>query len=330
MKNCEISVVLELGSCKRGDSGRSKTKSIGNRFRMLSPLLPAPSPLFLLLLLLLQSLRDFTIPTALSSAATQRCTSTTAGRKSATVASATTRSRCGRGMRWPQTTLWSLAGCFDEEEKRDDRKEEDDAPAMSQAEGKASLRASREAWGGRQEGQERSEEWNRCPQLDFFFFIHFSGKKNKRENEGGILFSLLSSLFLHSAFSSKTMFIIPAAATSCAASLAASCACWSAGALGRTIASRSARLAYVLFFSVSLLLAWVLRLGAEPLVKHLPCECSRGCCCCGTGKEQRKERENAPRERNTDEEGKNVIGFVVGRRQRRLLLVDLDLFLVSL
>lgn len=68
------------------------------------------------------------------------------------------------------------------------------------------------------------------------------------------------------------MFILPAAATSCAASLAASCACWSAGALGRSIASRSARLAFVGFFSLSLLLAWVLRLGAEPLVKHLPCE----------------------------------------------------------
>ena len=193
MKNCEIIVVLELGSCKRGDSGRSKTKSIGNRFRMLSPLLPAPSPLFLLLLLLLQSLRDFTIPTALSSAATQRCTSTTAGRKSATVASATTRSRCGRGMRWPQTTLWSLAGCFDEEEKRDDRKEEDDAPAMSQAEGKASLRASREAWGGRQEGQERSEEWNRCPQLDFFFFYSLLWKKKQTRKRGRD--SFLSSLF---------------------------------------------------------------------------------------------------------------------------------------
>ena len=68
------------------------------------------------------------------------------------------------------------------------------------------------------------------------------------------------------------MFIIPAAATSCAASLAASCACWSAGALGKSIASRSARLAFVGFFSLSLALAWVLRLGAEPLVKHLPCE----------------------------------------------------------
>lgn len=68
------------------------------------------------------------------------------------------------------------------------------------------------------------------------------------------------------------MFILPAAATSCATSLAASCACWSAGALGRSIASRSARLAFVGFFSFSLALAWVLRLGAEPLVKHLPCE----------------------------------------------------------
>ena len=119
------------------------------------------------------------------------------------------------------------------------------------------------------------------------------------------------------------MFIIPAAATSCAASLAASCACWSAGALGRTIASRSARLAYVLFFSASLLLAWVLRLGAEPLVKHLPCElvesfcalslslspsllrfsllktASRGACCCVVWD---RERERKREERETHHE----------------------------
>ena len=101
------------------------------------------------------------------------------------------------------------------------------------------------------------------------------------------------------------MFIIPGAAASCAASLAASCACWSAGALGKSIASRSARLTFVGFFSFSLALAWVLRLGAEPLVKHLPCEGSR---------ERDKERERK-RER-TRREGP-LLCFVERWRRRR-------------
>ena len=71
------------------------------------------------------------------------------------------------------------------------------------------------------------------------------------------------------------MFVVPAFLTSTLASCAASCACCAAGAAGRALASRSARLAYVLFFAASLGLAWVLRLGAEPVVKHLPCEWRR-------------------------------------------------------
>lgn len=69
------------------------------------------------------------------------------------------------------------------------------------------------------------------------------------------------------------MFVLPAALTSAVASCAASCACCAAGAAGRALANRSARLAYCAFFSATLVLAWVLRLGAEPVVKHLPCEC---------------------------------------------------------
>lgn len=216
-----------------------------------------------------QSVRAFTTPKILSSAATQRCTSTTAGRKSATVASPAARSRCGSGMRWPQTTVWSsLVGCFEDEkeEKRDDRKEEEDeednAPAMSQAKE------------GRREFAEegRRQEVKRRRKTSAGSFSRGSLiLENREENEGREFFSLLL-LSLLALSSDQTMFIIPAAATSCAASLAASCACWSAGALGKSIASRSARLAFVGFFSFSLALAWVLRLGAEPLVKHLPCE----------------------------------------------------------
>ena len=216
-----------------------------------------------------QSVRAFTTPKILSSAATQRCTSTTAGRKSATVASPAARSRCGSGMRWPQTTVWSsLVGCFEDEkeERRDDRKEEEDeednAPAMSQAKE------------GRREFAEegRRQEVKRRRKTSAGSFSRGSLiLENREENEGREFFSLLL-LSLLALSSDQTMFIIPAAATSCAASLAASCACWSAGALGKSIASRSARLAFVGFFSFSLALAWVLRLGAEPLVKHLPCE----------------------------------------------------------
>lgn len=75
--------------------------------------------------------------------------------------------------------------------------------------------------------------------------------------------------------SANAMFVVPAALTSVVASCAASCACCAAGAAGRALAARSARLAYAAFFSASLVLAWVLRLGAEPLVKHLPCEWCR-------------------------------------------------------
>lgn len=217
-----------------------------------------------------QSVRAFTTPKILSSAATQRCTSTTAGRKSATVASPAARSRCGSGMRWPQTTVWSsLVGCFEDEkeEKRDDRKEEEDeednAPAMSQAkEGRREFA---------EEGRRRQEVKRRRKTSAGSFSRGSLILENREENEGREFFSLLL-LSLLALSSDQTMFIIPAAATSCAASLAASCACWSAGALGKSIASRSARLAFVGFFSFSLVLAWVLRLGAEPLVKHLPCE----------------------------------------------------------
>lgn len=61
-----------------------------------------------------------------------------------------------------------------------------------------------------------------------------------------------------------------ATAASCAASIAATCACHAAGAAGRALASRSARLAYCVFFLVSTLLAYVLREGAAPVASHLP------------------------------------------------------------
>jgi hypothetical protein len=73
-----------------------------------------------------------------------------------------------------------------------------------------------------------------------------------------------------------TMFVLGAlgaTAASCAASVAATCACHAAGAL----ASRSARLAYCVFFLASTLLAYVLREGAAPVVGHLPCELCRRC-----------------------------------------------------
>lgn len=56
---------------------------------------------------------------------------------------------------------------------------------------------------------------------------------------------------------------------SCAAALACNCAMCST----REALKSSARVAYVVLFTFSLLLSWLLRDFAKPLLQKIPCEC---------------------------------------------------------
>jgi hypothetical protein len=60
----------------------------------------------------------------------------------------------------------------------------------------------------------------------------------------------------------------------CAASCAATCACAACRGVASGISRRSARLAYCGIFLLAMLLAWLLRDFAEPLLDHIPCEFS--------------------------------------------------------
>lgn len=56
------------------------------------------------------------------------------------------------------------------------------------------------------------------------------------------------------------------------ASCAATCACTACGFASKEVMRRSARLAYCFLFTVAMILAWVLRDFAKPVMEKLPCE----------------------------------------------------------
>ena len=58
------------------------------------------------------------------------------------------------------------------------------------------------------------------------------------------------------------------------ASCAATCACHACSFASREVMRKSARLAYCVLFTVAMLLAWVLRDFAKPILDKLPCKSS--------------------------------------------------------
>jgi len=58
----------------------------------------------------------------------------------------------------------------------------------------------------------------------------------------------------------------------CAASAASYCACWTCTTLTRETMSRSARLAYSFLFMLGMMIAWIMRDFARPLIEKIPCE----------------------------------------------------------
>lgn len=81
---------------------------------------------------------------------------------------------------------------------------------------------------------------------------------------------------------------VPVWAATCLASTVASCACGCCTLATKEALSRSARLAWVVLFTFSMILAWILRDVARPLLVKLPCEWEDG---------QRARRSNCARAR---------------------------------
>ncbi len=73
---------------------------------------------------------------------------------------------------------------------------------------------------------------------------------------------------------SAVMFIFTSAG-SCLASFAAMCACQACQGVTREVLRKSARLAYCALFTTAMVLAWVLRDFAKPLIQKIPCESLR-------------------------------------------------------
>ena len=67
------------------------------------------------------------------------------------------------------------------------------------------------------------------------------------------------------------MFILTSAG-SCLASVAAVCACQACQGVTREVLRKSARLAYCALFTTAMVLAWVLRDFAKPLIEKIPCK----------------------------------------------------------
>lgn len=67
------------------------------------------------------------------------------------------------------------------------------------------------------------------------------------------------------------MFILTSAG-SCLASFAAMCACQACQGVTREVLRKSARLAYCALFTTAMVLAWVLRDFAKPLIQKIPCK----------------------------------------------------------
>lgn len=63
-------------------------------------------------------------------------------------------------------------------------------------------------------------------------------------------------------------------AASCLASCCAACACDACRTVVSGISRRSARIAYCGLFALSLIVSWILREVAAPLMEKIPCKCS--------------------------------------------------------
>ncbi len=63
-------------------------------------------------------------------------------------------------------------------------------------------------------------------------------------------------------------------AASFIASIAAYCACQACSVVSRQALSHSARVAWSLLFFLAMVVAWILRDFAKPLLEKIPCECA--------------------------------------------------------
>lgn len=59
---------------------------------------------------------------------------------------------------------------------------------------------------------------------------------------------------------------------SCAASTAGYCACWTCTNFSKAMMKRSARVAYSFLFFLAIVISWVMRDFARPLIEKIPCE----------------------------------------------------------
>lgn len=64
---------------------------------------------------------------------------------------------------------------------------------------------------------------------------------------------------------------------SCAASAASYCACWTCTTITKETMRRSSRLAYSFLFFLAIVISWIMRDFARPLLEKIPCECRRLC-----------------------------------------------------
>lgn len=62
---------------------------------------------------------------------------------------------------------------------------------------------------------------------------------------------------------------------SCLASTAGYCACWTCTNVTKQMTKRSARVAYSFLFFLAIVIAWVMRDFARPLLEKIPCEQTR-------------------------------------------------------
>jgi hypothetical protein len=59
---------------------------------------------------------------------------------------------------------------------------------------------------------------------------------------------------------------------SCAANMAGYCACWTCTNVSQACMKRSARVAYSFLFFLAIVISWIMRDFARPLIEKIPCE----------------------------------------------------------
>ena len=76
------------------------------------------------------------------------------------------------------------------------------------------------------------------------------------------------------------MFALGGYLGSFATSLAAYCACQACQCASREVLTQSARVAWSVLFFLAMVVAWILRDFAKPMLENIPCRCMVLCCCC--------------------------------------------------